>query len=124
MQILEGIMIKAEDNIKLTTNDLEMAIECNVKADVVEKGDIVVNARLFGEIIRKCLTPPYILKQIRKQYNHLCENSKFYIADIHRRFSDLPKIEKQNQFKTNQFIIRDMIRQTIFAVGEDENRLF
>ena len=45
-------MIKAEDNIKLTTNDLEMAIECNVKADVVEKRH-VVNARLFGEIIRK-----------------------------------------------------------------------
>lgn len=124
MQILEGIMIKAEDNIKLTANDLEMAIECNVKADVVEKGDIVVNARLFGEIIRKMPDSTiHIEADTENNITILCENSKFYISGHSSEgFPDLPKIEKQNQFKTNQFIIRDMIRQTIFAVGEDENR--
>lgn len=125
MQILEGILIKAEEeNIKLTANDLELAIECEIEARIKEKGDIVIDAKLFGEIIRRM--PDSTIHIEADQENNItieCENSKFQIKGISPEgFPDFPSIERKTQLKTTQNIVRDMIRQTIFAVSEDENR--
>jgi len=124
MQILEGILIKADENLKLTANDLELAIECSINAEIKEKGDIVIDAKLFGEIIRKM--PDSIIHIEVDQENNVkieCKNSRFQIKGISSEgFPDFPSIERNNQLKTSQCIVRDMIRQTIFAVSEDENR--
>ena len=54
MPILEGILIQTNDNeIKLTTYDLELGIEYILEANVEEEGSIVVNSIMFSEIIRK-----------------------------------------------------------------------
>ena len=54
MPILEGILIRTNDNeIKLTTYDLEIGIEYIMEAEVKEQGCTVVNAIMFSEIIRK-----------------------------------------------------------------------
>jgi len=54
MPILEGILIQTNDNeIKLTTYDLEIGIEYIIEAKVKEQGSVVVNATMFSEIIRK-----------------------------------------------------------------------
>ena len=54
MPILEGILIQTNDNeIKLTTYDLELGIEYTMECDIKEQGSIVVNAMMFTEIIRK-----------------------------------------------------------------------
>ena len=54
MPILEGILIQTNDNeIKLTTYDLEIGIEYVLEATVEEQGATVVNAIMFSEIIRK-----------------------------------------------------------------------
>ena len=54
MPILEGILIQTNDNeIKLTTYDLEIGIEYVMECDVKEQGSTVVNAIMFSEIIRK-----------------------------------------------------------------------
>ena len=54
MPILEGILIQTNDNeIKLTTYDLEIGIEYIMECNVLEQGSTVVNAIMFSEIIRK-----------------------------------------------------------------------
>ena len=54
MPILEGILIQTNDNeIKLTTYDLEIGIEYIIESTVEEQGNTVVNALMFSEIIRK-----------------------------------------------------------------------
>ena len=54
MPILEGILIQTNDNeIKLTTYDLEIGIEYIMDCEVEEQGSTVVNAIMFSEIIRK-----------------------------------------------------------------------
>lgn len=55
LPILEGILIEANDRLKLTGNDLEMGIECFVEANILINGSIVINSKMFGEIIRKML---------------------------------------------------------------------
>ncbi|MBQ4000604.1 MAG: DNA polymerase III subunit beta, partial [Oscillospiraceae bacterium] len=51
---MEGILFQCEDNsLKLTAYDLELGIITYTPAEIYEPGDIVINARLLGEILRK-----------------------------------------------------------------------
>lgn len=124
LPILEGILLEAGDNFKLTGNDLEMGIEYYVNADIKEPGKVVLNSRMFGEIVRR-LPDSEVLVEVKE--NHLvvieCENSHFELKGLSSEgYPALPEIKKENAFKVSQKSIREMIRQTVFAVGIDENR--
>jgi DNA polymerase III subunit beta len=124
LPILEGILLEAGDQFKLTGNDLEIGIECYVEADIKEPGSIVINSRMFGEIVRR-LPDSEILLDVKENNIVIieCDNSLFEIKGIAATgFPALPSIEKDNGLKINQKLIRDMIKQTIFAVSMDENR--
>jgi len=124
MPILEGILIEAGDVLKLTGNDLEIAIECIVDAEISEKGAIVLNARMFGDIIRRLPdSDVFIETQDNDMVTIECENSHFEIKGIKAEgYPSIPEIEKEHCFTTTQKLIREMIRQTIFAVATDDFR--
>ncbi|HHV58876.1 MAG TPA: DNA polymerase III subunit beta [Clostridiaceae bacterium] len=125
MPILQGILIEAGDTLKLTGNDLEIGIECVVESDIMEKGSVVVNAKMFGEIIRKLPD-----SDVSLDYNEesgivviKCGKSLFKIhAMSSEGFPALPEVKKENSFSVESSLLRDLIRQTIFAVGTDEFR--
>jgi len=124
LQMLEGILIEAYEELKLTGNDLEIGIESIVEADIIEKGKIVLNAKIFGEIIRR-MPESEILMELEENnaVKIECGNSHFKINGISAEgFPALPQVKKENVFKIRQDIFRDMIRQTVFSVGTDENR--
>lgn len=54
MSILECILIDASTNeIKFTANDMELGIETKIEGEILEKGIVAVEAKVFSEIIRK-----------------------------------------------------------------------
>ena len=54
LEILYCILIDASTPvIRMTANDMELAIETVTKGNVVEKGIIALYAKLFTEIVRK-----------------------------------------------------------------------
>ncbi|MDD3743646.1 MAG: hypothetical protein PHX54_08500 [Lentimicrobiaceae bacterium] len=53
LPILEGIYIEAGENVKLVGNCFDLGIEYILQADSIEKGSIVVNSRIFGDIVRR-----------------------------------------------------------------------
>jgi len=124
LPILEGILLEAGENFRLTGNDLEIGIECYVDAEIMEKGSIVLNSRIFGDIIRRL---PDSDVEIKLKENYLvvieCENSHFEVKGLDSSgFPALAEIEKQKVISLSQKLVREMIRQTIFAVSMDENR--
>lgn len=124
LPILEGILLNAEDKFILTGNDLEIGIECFVEADIRETGSIVINSKIFGDIVRR-LPDSEVLIEVKE--NNLviveCENSHFEIKGINPNgYPALPKVDKENVLTLTQGKLKDMIRQTVFAVGTDENR--
>lgn len=124
LPVLEGILIEAGEKLKMTGNDLEIGIECCIEADIREKGSIVVNSRIFGEIIRR-LSDSEVLIEVNKDNVVVieCENSYFNINGIASAgYPAIPSIDTENAFWVSQKTLRDMIRQTIFAVSIDENR--
>ena len=125
MPILEGILIQTNDNeIKLTTYDLELGIEYTMECDIKEQGSIVVNAMMFTEIIRKL---PDTEINISLNENNLltieCEGALYKLATMNPdEFPELPKIEVENSINLEQGALKNMIRKTIFAVSTEENR--
>ena len=123
--ILEGILIQTNDNeIKLTTYDLEIGIEYILECNVKEQGATVVNATMFSEIIRKL---PDTEINITLNENNLivieCEGSLYKLATMNpMEFPELPQINIENSIEIEQNVLKDMIRKTIFAVSTEENR--
>ena len=124
LPVLEGILIECESGIKLTGNDLEMGIEYYISGDVLRKGSVVINSKMFGEIVRRL---PNAEVSIEANENNTviidCEASHFEINGLKGEgFPALPVIKKENAFSISQKMLRDMIRQTLFAVSPDDNR--
>ena len=109
MPILEGILIQTNDNeIKLTTYDLEIGIEYVMECDILEQGSTVVNAIMFSEIIRKL---PDTEIKISLNTNNLleieCEGSLYKLATMNpEEFPELPKIEVENSIEIDQNVLK------------------
>ena len=125
MPILEGILIQTNDNeIKLTTNDLEIGIEYVMDCEVQEQGSTVVNAIMFSEIIRKLPDSEiYITLNENNLLEIECEGALYKLTTMNPdEFPELPKIEVENSIDLEQNMLKNMIKRTIFAVSTEENR--
>ena len=124
MPILECILIDAiNGEIKLTANDMELGIETIIEGDIVEKGMIALDAKIFLEIVRK-LPDNMITIETDSNFNTVitCEKAKFNIVGKSGEdFSYLPEIEKDTNVVISQFTLKEVIRQTIFSIADNEN---
>ena len=125
MPILEGILIQTnDDEIKLTTYDLEIGIEYTMKCHIIENGSTVVNATMFTEIIRKLPNTEINISLDEKNLLIIeCQGALYKLATMNpEEFPELPKIEVENSIDLEQSALKNMIRKTIFAVSNDENK--
>jgi DNA polymerase-3 subunit beta len=125
LELLKGILISAKDNkLKLTGYDLEIGIETFVQSEIIEEGDIVVNSRLFGDIIRKL---PDAFVEIESDLDNNvyinCLNSKFKIkGDSAIEYPILPEVEDDQTYTIAQDLLKNMIKQTSFATSNDQTK--
>ena len=127
MAILECILIDATTNeIKFTANDMELGIETKVEGDIISKGMVAIDAKIFSEIVRK-LPDNEVSIETDENYRTTitCEKAVFTIAGKSGEdFSYLPMIEKNKFIYVSQFTLKEVIRQTIFSISDnDTNKL-
>ena len=124
MSILECILVDTKNGvIKMTANDMELGIETIIEGEIVEKGMIALDAKLFLEIVRKLpdndvtiVTNPSFKTTIT------CEKAEFnIIGKSGDDFSYLPDIERQESVVVSQFTLKEVIRQTIFSIADNDN---
>lgn len=126
LPVLEGILVEADTStgIKLTGYDLETGIEWQMDADVPESGSIILNARMFGDIIRKL---PEDIVSIETAANMSikieCDSTHFSIRGLSADdYPKIPTVEEDLRIQLSQKMFKEMIHQTIFAVSTDESR--
>ena len=122
---LEGLLLEAEDSgtVYLTGYNQETGIRSAGQADVTEAGSMVLPARLFGEIIRKLPDDIVSFQADGYMVNITCGMSQFNIlATDPEDFPELPTVEDKNGFTIPRGKLGSMIRQTIFAVSDNESR--
>ena len=127
MPILECILIDATSSIiKLTANDMELGIETVIEGEIFEKGMIALDARIFSDIVRKLPDSDITIEAgDNLQTEITCEKAKFNISGKSGdEFSYLPYIEREESIVISQFMLKEVIRQTIFSISDsDSNRL-
>lgn len=124
MTILECILIDASSNeIKFTANDMELGIETIVEGEIIQKGIIAIDAKVFSEIVRKLPDNDVTIESDSSyQISITCEKSHFHISGKSGEdFSYLPYIEKTDYISLSQFTLKEIIRQTIFSIADNES---
>lgn len=125
LPILSGIYFEAlNGQLRLIGNDLNLSIETHIDADVIVPGSIVIPTRLFSELIKKL--PDEIIEFNIGDNNVvdlICKSSKYKIIGLPgSEYPELPLIEDQNSFSMPKELFSNMIRQTSFAISQDESR--
>lgn len=125
--ILEGIYIKTNElnsSITLIGSDMDVSIQTTVDANITESGSIVIDAKIFGEIIRKLPNTTIKIETIENQIIRItCEKSVFDVVYMNaNEFPELPEINEELKISVNQNILKNMIKGTSFAIAQDETR--
>lgn len=124
MSILECILVDTTKGIiTLTANDMELGIETTIEGEIIEKGIIALDAKIFLDIVRK-LPDNDITIQTDETYKTTitCEKAKFNImGKSGEDFSYLPEIEKNESISISQFTLKEVVRQTIFSISDNDN---
>ena len=122
---LEGLLIEAaESGVKITGYDMVKGIYTTFAADTAEAGSVVLNSRLFDNIVRSL---PDDIVSISTDDNHmtriLCGNADFSISGLDsENYPELPAVEKHKSVSIPQSTMKAMINQTLFAVSDNEAR--
>lgn len=124
MPILECILIDASTGeIKFTTNDMELGIETKVEGQILEKGIIAIDAKIFSDIVRKLPDNDVTIEtNSNMQAMITCEKARFAISGKSGDdFACLPYVERQECITISQFTLKELVRQTIFSIAVNEN---
>ncbi len=123
--ILEGIYINTnKSSLTLIGSDIDVSIETSVDAIIIEEGSIVIDAKIFGEIIRKLPNSTIKIETVENQLLKItCEKSIFDVVYMNtKEFPELPAINENLKISVNQDILKNMIKGTSFAIAQDETR--
>ncbi len=125
LPVLECIKLTAEKGkLSLTGNDLHMGIESSLSAEVAEEGEVLLPGRLFGEIIRR-LPDGEMQLQVNENSSAVirAQGSRTTVQGLPSEdYPALPAVDEGNAVTIKQSLLRDMIRQTAFAIAVDESR--
>lgn len=117
---LEGVLINLKDGIITVTGyDLEMGIKCRITpAEAIEEGEIVVNAKIFGEMIRKM---PAGLVEVFNEGDNVTLKSGTIIFNVigvsGDNYPNIPELRNDITFYVDEATLKSMIRQTFHAIA-------
>ena len=121
---LEGLLLEAGTNVRVTGYDLKKGIYTTFAADVAVPGSVVLSARLFGDIVRKL--PDGIVMVCADEYNSVnirCGNADYNISGTPAEdYPELPSMDHASTVSLAQDVFARMISQISFAVSANESR--
>ncbi len=126
MPVLEGLYIKADKDAGLlyvTGNDLEIAIEAYIPADITEGGGVVLNAKLLAKI---GVTSGGEDVKVETNKENLTEikagRAKIEIMGIPEgEFPDLPGVDKDYYATLPAAVLKNMIETTAFSAAKSDS---
>lgn len=125
MPALEGILIKAYgQKLSISGYDLEIGINTIIDATVSKEGEIVVSAKIFSEIVRKLPEEIVCIETDDRMITYITSGQADYqiVGMSSVEYPDLPKFEETESLEIKGEIIKDMIRQTVYAVSDNTSK--
>lgn len=123
---IEGIYLKAlGGEVILTGYDLELGINTSVSARVEEKGGIVLKHRVLCDILRRLPGNTVRIESDERQMALITSDSAEYtlVGISPKEFPELPSVTGGFPIVAGQEMLKEMIRQTIFAVATNDTKV-
>ena len=122
---LEGILMKADGfQLTLTGYDLEMGITTTIEANVREPGEIVLSAKLLGDMVRR-LPSGDVTISTNDSGNATVKGgvAEFDILAMSASdYPDLPNPSADHTLTIKASTLQDMIDKTLYAVSQDDKK--
>ena len=126
LPILQCILLKADDGVlKLTGNDLELGVETKpFTAEVMKPGGVALEARMLSEIMRRLPDDNVLISVDERNLTTIqCGKVEFKIAGLPEEdFPYIQSVEKENKITIPEVTLKNMIKQTLFSVAQEENK--
>ena len=121
LPILEGILFEVEDNrLTLKATDLELGIKTSTDCMVEEGGKIVINSSMIGNIVRKLPDSTIKFNVTGENIQIRCVNSEFNLIGFDSYdYPPLPKVDIEKSIKLSSEIMKEAIKNTVFAASLD-----
>lgn len=123
MPVLEGILLSAEQGkVTLIAYNLEMGMKKEIYAKCEEAGDIVINARLLADILRRMNGIQVdITADSRLNCNIKCGGATFDIMGMAAAdFPEMPSLSDGGNILIEGKILSEMVKGTLFAAAQQE----
>ena len=122
---LEGILLELEGNsLTVTGYNLDIGIKTDIEVNGIESGNIVINARMAGDIIRKMPSGDITfscdsnnmatITSRETEFSVMCMSADDYPV--------VPQVNPETSFSVPQKMIKSMITQTKFAVAVTDTK--
>ena len=107
----------------MTANDMELGIETEIHGIIEDNGRIAIDAKIFSEIVRRLPDNDISIETDGTDSVKIqCEKINFTIPGKNAdEFTFLPEVERLNCVTLSQFTLKEIIRQTIFSISDNEN---
>ena len=121
---LEGLLIHVDHQLTVSGYNMQTGIRTKISADISGGGDIVLNARLFGDIIRRMPDDVITFTADDRMMVHVsCGDADFDILGLSAAdYPELPDVEDEFAITLQQRKLRAMIEEVAFAVSTNESR--
>ncbi|MDR2644424.1 MAG: DNA polymerase III subunit beta [Endomicrobium sp.] len=126
LPVLSNFLLETEEGkIKLSSTDLEIAVKCFIKGEILEEGGITIPAKRFSDIIKELPSENEI--NIRadetNQINITSGKSKFNLMGISKNeYPVIPDFPNENNFTIKRELFASILKKTVFAVSKDAQR--
>ena len=120
---LEGVLIKTKENsISLCGYDLELGITTEIPATIDVPGEIVINAKLLADIIRKAPAETVSINVDEKLIATITSApAEFSLVGISPEdYPEMPRLSDAEHMSIDCLTLKGMIRQTLFATSETD----
>ena len=122
---LKGILIKTGDNCAVLCGyDLSLGIRTQISAEIVEEGEIVLSAKLFGEIVKNMPEEHITIETDNKLITYIHSGvADYQIMGISSyEYPEFPTFDEIESFSMKGELLKNMIKQTNYAISEDITR--
>lgn len=122
---LEGVLLKAYgDQLNVSGYNLEIGITTDIDATIQSEGEIVLSARLFLDIVRRLPEEIVSIETDERMVTYInCGHADYQIVGMSSvEYPDLPTFEQTDGITLASKVLRDMIRQTVYAVSDNMSK--
>ena len=121
---LEGVLLEGDTQLTLSGYNMQTGIRTAIPAEIHQEGRIVLNARLFGEMIRRLPDDIVVFSADEKYVVKLvCGDASFELPGLSADdYPEMPTVDDEFSVSIQQRTMKAMINQTSFAVSVNEAR--